>query len=162
MRDHIVIRLAGSGDIHQLAELRWLLQTDDDADGDTGAGRANFVSSFLEAAQDTNEAEQFFHWIAEVNQQIIAVMSVKKVLTLPTLAQPHAHWGYLTNCYTRPEYRNQGVGTLLLGEVKRWAKEEHFELLVVWPSDRSYRFYEKSGFRRDADPLVLKIYAVSK
>jgi len=31
-------------------------------------------------------------------------------------------------------------------------------LLIVWPSDRSYEFCERAGFRRETDPLSLKIF----
>jgi GNAT superfamily N-acetyltransferase len=66
-------------------------------------------------------------------------------------------WGYLTNCYVLPPYRKEGVGSGLLDAVKGWAEAQRLELLVVWPSERSYPFYERSGLVRYPDPLVLKL-----
>ncbi|HGJ5884485.1 GNAT family N-acetyltransferase [Arsenophonus sp.] len=79
-------------------------------------------------------------------------------MKIPNPNDMNGHWGYLTNVYTLPKYRNKGVGTALLSVAYRWAKHEELELLVVWPSDKSYSFYERTGFRRqqrEQDPLVL-------
>lgn len=53
--------------------------------------------------------------------------------------------------------RNSGVGQRLLTAVKDWASGENLELLVVWPSERAYPFYQRAGFSRHPDPLVLRL-----
>jgi len=156
-QDGITFRLADSEDALQLADLRWRLKTDDSSNFST-TDRADFVAAFVACmTADSGRHLPFFHWVADLEGRLIAVMSVRKVQKVPS---PHCldrYWGYLTNCYTLPDYRNRGVGSSLLIAVKEWAKEQELELLIVWPSDRAYAFYERSGFRRDPDPLVLTI-----
>ena len=53
---------------------------------------------------------------------------------------------YLTNVYTRKEYRNQGIGTELLTYIKGYLAEHKCELLFVWPSEKSMNWYERNGF----------------
>jgi ribosomal protein S18 acetylase RimI-like enzyme len=61
--------------------------------------------------------------------------------------------GYVTNVYTRPAYRGQGIGTQLMTHVLAWAREQDLESLIVWPSETSVGFYERAGFRGSPDML---------
>ena len=158
-QDGITFRLADPRDALQLADLRWRLKTDDSLDFSM-TERNDFVAAFTAFTESASgrQDQPFFHCVAELEGRLIAVMSVRKVLKVPSPERLDGCWGYLTNCYTLPDYRNRGIGTNLLNAIKEWSKEQELELLVVWPSDRSYRFYERSGFYRDPDPLVLKIH----
>ena len=154
--DAALFRLADLHDADQLADLRWRLKTDDRTEFDT-TGRARFVAAFVDVASKAHRDESLFHWVADLDGRLIAVMSIRRVPKVPSPERMDAYWGYLTNCYTLPAYRDQGIGAGLLAEVKRWAREQRFELLVVWPSERSYPFYERCGFRRYPDPLVFQV-----
>jgi GNAT superfamily N-acetyltransferase len=79
------------------------------------------------------------------------------VRKIPSPGNLHGRCGYLANSYARPEVRNAGVGSQLLAAIKSWAIGESLELLVVWPSERAYPFYERAGFRRHPDPVVLRL-----
>ena len=144
-------RLAGREDLESLGYLRWQFDHEGQEDGDPEA-RLQFIADFVESQDD-----RLFHWLAEVNGETVAVMSIRKVKKVPKLGALDRYWGYLTNCYVLPDYRNQGIGTELLSAVTNWAKEEQLELLIVWPSDRSCPFYDRAGFQRHPDPLVLQI-----
>jgi GNAT superfamily N-acetyltransferase len=61
--------------------------------------------------------------------------------------------GYVTNVYTRPDYRGQGIGTQLMTHVLIWAREHDLESLIVWPSETSVGFYERAGFQGSPDML---------
>lgn len=156
--DGITFRLADRRDAHQLGDLRWRLKTDDSSDFSIRE-RNDFIAAFVGLTELALERhnEPFFHWVADLDGRLIAVMSVRKVLKVPSPESFDGCWGYLTNCYTLPEYRSRGIGANLLSAIKEWAKKQELELLVVWPSDRSYAFYERNGFHRDPDPLVLQI-----
>ena len=71
--------------------------------------------------------------------------------------QPSWPLGVLANSYALPEVRNAGVGSRLLAAIKGWAIGENLELLVVWPSEKAYPFYERAGYRRTPDPVVLRL-----
>lgn len=157
MGDKITYRLACAADANQLAELCWQLQTDDRDVVDV-AKRDGFIAAFTDAFCG-DALQDYHHWVAESGQRLIGVMSVKTVRQLPRPDRLEGCWGYLTNCYVLPDYRNRGIGTQLLERVSAWSKEQDFELLVVWPSERGYSFYRRAGFDRYADPLVLKLHS---
>jgi GNAT superfamily N-acetyltransferase len=66
-------------------------------------------------------------------------------------------YGYVTNVYTRPEYRGLNIGSKLMDYVKDWATEIDFEILIVWPSSKAVNFYERKGFKSDNDVMELVI-----
>jgi len=144
-------RLATSNDYAAIADLRWRLQTDDAVDD---AARLAFVDGFLANELHTDD---LFHFVAEDQGRVIGAMSVRKVWKVPAPGRPEAAWGYLTNSYVLPDYRNGGAGSALLKFIENWARGEQLELLVVWPSDRAYPFYRRAGFAKYEDPLVLKL-----
>jgi GNAT superfamily N-acetyltransferase len=116
--------------------------------------RAAFISAFV---SDQSHSATFLHWVAEANGGLIAVMSIARVPKLPAPLQRSSALGYLTNCYTLPSFRGRGVGARLLGIITEWAREQEFELLLVWPSDESYDFYTRLGFKNFREPLVLPL-----
>jgi GNAT superfamily N-acetyltransferase len=147
-------RLSTDMDLRALADLRWRLKSDDEPVVDATA-YDGFVHEFVSMCRSDPRRGELFHWVAADGDKGVAAMSVVIVRKVPEPGDLNGRWGYLTNCYALPEARNRGVGTSLLASVKRWADDEHLELLVVWPSDRAYPFYERSGFARLVDPLVL-------
>ena len=150
----ITFRLSNPKDACQLADLRWRLQTDD---SDTHGQEYNaFVEAFTNQFVNSQD-NGIIHWLAEINNQIVSVMSIREVQQVPAPDRLDGCWGYLTNCYTLPLHRGCGIGTELLAKVRQWAEQRNYELLIVWPSDKSYPFYERSGFHRYEDPLVLKL-----
>ncbi|WP_072550896.1 MULTISPECIES: GNAT family N-acetyltransferase [Candidatus Fukatsuia] len=155
--DNYQCRLAVPEDIASLANLRWRLCTDDAPVADP-----NVKKEFIEKCECTLSQmaghKGIVHFIAETGGTVIAVLSIVKVTKMPSPNDINGQWGYLTNVYTLPEYRNKGIGTALLSEARDWAENEQLELLVVWPSDISYPFYERFGFsrqQREQDPLIL-------
>ena len=73
---------------------------------------------------------------------------------IPKLPKPNGnakYIAYLTNVYTKPQYRNKGVGTELLAYIKAELSKRKCELIFAWPSDNSVRWYERSGFKTEND-----------
>jgi GNAT superfamily N-acetyltransferase len=116
--------------------------------------RAAFVSAFV---TEQSQSRNFSHWVAELDCQLVAIMSIGRVPKLPSPDQRSAALGYLTNCYTLPAFRRLGIGSRLLAVIITWARAQEYELLLVWPSDPSYAFYGRSGFRKCDDPLILDL-----
>jgi ribosomal protein S18 acetylase RimI-like enzyme len=150
---NIVVRKAVVEDLPQVADFRWRLKTEDTPDFDS-VQRAAFVSAFVtEQSQSTN----FLHWVAEVDGHVVAGMSLGRVAKLLSPDRRPSAFGYLTNCYTLPGFRRRGIGSRLLAAIIAWAREQEYELLLVWPSDQSYAFYRSSGFTKLGDPLILEL-----
>jgi len=147
-------RLASSSDFPFLADLRYRLATDDASDlGEHH--KAAFLSASLERLIELDTSA--IHWVAQTGEQLIAALTIIKVPKVPAPDDLDGCWGYLTNVYTLPEHRNQGVGSALLTHARHWANTQRMELLIVWPSDRSVPFYQRAGFASQADPLVLTL-----
>ncbi len=81
---------------------------------------------------------------------------------------PTAKGVYLFRFGVSPDCLNKGIGTYMLKEAERIAKErggEYLRLLVVDYNLPAIRFYEKNGYRKadgyyvkDQDGLILKEY----
>lgn len=54
-----------------------------------------------------------------------------------------------TNFNLIKEYRNKNIGTELLTYVKSYLAEQKCELIFVWPSDKSVRWYSRNGFSKE-------------
>ena len=150
---NIVVRPAVVEDLPQIADFRWRLKTEDVADFDA-VQRAAFVAAFV---TEQSQSRNFLHWVAEIDGRVAAVMSLGRVAKLLSPDQRPAALGYLTNCYTLPDFRRRGIGSRLLAVIIAWAREHEYELLFVWPSDQSYAFYGRNGFRKLGDPLILDL-----
>lgn len=148
-------RIAKKADASQLASLRWALRTEDGVEPDS-TSRAKFFEAFA-AWMDATSEQDLVHWVAEHEDQLIGVISLRTIPMMPSPEALYDRFGYVTNSYVLPEHRNKGIGTALLAEVKEWALRQNLELLVVWPSERAYPFYERSGYLRLPDPVVLKL-----
>ena len=149
-------RIAAANELTQIADLRWRLHVDDEPMDDRG-NYERFIAEFLNVHEAEWKSNEVTHWVAVDGTRIVAVMSIVIVRKIPRPGNLHGRWGYLANSYVLPEMRNAGVGSQLLAAIKSWAIGESLELLVVWPSDMAYPFYERAGFRRHADPVVLRL-----
>lgn len=148
-------RRAQKADAPKLALLRWALRTDDSPNFDPEA-KEQFIRDFV-SWMDSTADEDLVHWIAEQDSELIGVISVRVITKMPSPEALDDKFGYVTNTYVMQEHRDKGIGTALLEEVRSWALQKHLELLVVWPSCRAYPFYERGGYARFSDPVVLKL-----
>lgn len=65
--------------------------------------------------------------------------------------------GYITNMYTRTEYRGQGLARKLLDELKRYAVEVGCSSLELNASAAGYPVYKKYGFSDVANEMKLEL-----
>ena len=149
-------RIAEPSDFKQLANLRWDFRMES---GEEKAAfpRGEFVKKCVEFFESKNGGGYHVYWVAEEAGKIIAQVFVHIVDMIPRPCRIDDRFGYITNDYTIPERRNQGIGTVLLGRVIEWARDEDLELLIVYPSERAVPFYERSGFSSENDVMELKL-----
>jgi GNAT superfamily N-acetyltransferase len=95
--------------------------------------------------------------VAELDGRVVGAMWVQLVERVPRPDEERGALpiGYLTNVFVERELRAEGLGSRMLDEVLTWARARAVEEIIVWPSERSYPFYERAGFSRTPDPLVL-------
>jgi GNAT superfamily N-acetyltransferase len=101
---------------------------------------------FLKSALSSNSNWRI--WVAEVDARVVAHMFVQLVEKVPRPGKVSPPFGYVTNVYTLPSYRTQKIGSKIHDEIAKWAREEKWDFLIVWPSDNSVTFYERNGFSK--------------
>lgn len=87
--------------------------------------------------------------VAEVNGIVVSAMFVYLISKLPKPNGNAKYIAYLTNVYTKKEYRNKGIGTQMMNYIKSYLIEKKCELLFAWPSDNSIAWYQRNGFNGD-------------
>ena len=53
-----------------------------------------------------------------------------------------------------PEYRNKGLGSLVMAETEKWAKELGHKITVVESRDNKVEFYEKLGYVKRDEAII--------
>lgn len=56
--------------------------------------------------------------------------------------------------YVEPEHRSKGLGSRMMRELITHCETSGFELVLAFPADAAYGFYERNGFTRPTDPVV--------
>lgn len=149
-------RLAAKEDLQQLAVMRWDFQTEDETEIPVFEKEV-FVEKCAEFLSECFEASDWYFWIAEQNGKVAAHIFAKTIKTIPRPARFENGWCYITNVYTKPEFRGRGIGAELLRKVKTWATEKDFELILLSPSDESDKFYKREGFAPETDFYQLRL-----
>jgi GNAT superfamily N-acetyltransferase len=142
----MIIRQATPQDIPVLTRLRWDFRTEHHAPPPGSPTWAEFqpvCAAFFERAMHT---DRWAFFVAEQDGQIIAQVCLERIEKIPNPRALHPEFGYITNVYTRPPYRNTGLGAQLMAHVQAWAKEQGLEMLLLWPSPRAVPFYQRLGF----------------
>lgn len=150
----MIFRVADHADIPALAAARWAFRTEDPAEVPLHDER-EFRERFDSFVRDALAAGHLTYWVAEAPDGALAAhMAIVIVESVPRPSRARDRWGYLTDCYVRPAFRNQGVGTKLLRCVQEWAITNDLELLLTWPSERARSFYQRTGFAVTSDILL--------
>ena len=139
----ILVRIADDGDLAALATLRraW---------NEENAGAPIEDHGFDVAFGAWWEAERasrtFF--VVECDGVAAGMANVKRYDRMPVAGRSSAGWwGYVGNVFVLPEYRNAGVGRILMEELISWSASVGMEHLRLAPSGRSWPFYERLGFQ---------------
>ncbi|MBX7174128.1 MAG: GNAT family N-acetyltransferase [Pyrinomonadaceae bacterium] len=148
----MIYRIANQDDFSQLAQMRWDFRQES-GEEIAVVSHAEFIKNCAEFLQ--NEAKSYAYWIAENDGEIVSHIFVHRINLVPRPCRLKDAFAYLTNTYTKPEFRGKGIGGELLRKVIEWAKDEDFELLLVYPSEESLNFYERLGFENDEEVLKL-------
>ena len=145
-------RLAEIKDVNKLSEMRWDFKCEEGAlDLNKKEDFVKDCSVFLKQAFIKN----WYCWMAVDSGTIVSHIFIEKVEKIPEPNALSNNWGYLTNTYTIPKYRNRGIGTKLLSKASEWSKKQGLELLVVWPSEKAISFYKRAGFQEKNEIMEL-------
>ena len=85
-------------------------------------------------------------WLAVDGEKIIATSGICFYQLPPTSRNPSGKNAYITNMYTLPEYRKQGIGTQLLQFVIDEAKVQNYKVIRLHASADGKSIYSNAGF----------------
>lgn len=142
-----IIRLATLDDVEELVEMRWDFSREDYDNGtDSFEEFEKICSEFLIKAI---KGRDWHIWVAEFKSRLVSHMYLQLIHKVPRPGQSHdPYFGYVTNVYTRPAFRNQGFGSKIHLAMEKWSKDNGVEFLILWPSSNSVQFYNRNGFSR--------------
>ncbi len=144
-------RLAKLEELPQLARMRWALWLED-GQAPAQQDQRVFMESFV-AWLEPRFLSSWFVWCAVDDDAVVSHIYIQRIEKLPKPSAPEDAFGYLTNVYTKPAFRNRGIGAALLQHVAPWALAANLEFLVLWPSETSTPFWTRAGFSDNASLL---------
>lgn len=148
------IRKATLEDIPVLSELRKKQLIDEGYEANTNMD-AELSAYFHRHLSDGTLVE----WVAEDGGAIIATGAVAYFDFPPIFFDPASVRGYVTNMYTAPAYRRQGIARAMLDKVVEESRRRNVGLLWLGASKLGRPVYEDYGFFLDDSWLVMELGA---
>ena len=99
----------------------------------------------------------FISWIAEVDGEIIATSGVCFYSLPPNYSNPSGGNAYITNMYTKDEYRRKGIATELLRLVINEAQARGYKVIRLHTSEYGKSIYENAGFTYSEGYMALRL-----
>lgn len=153
-RDKLNIRLANKDDVEELTNLRILQQHEDwetdyfDYDNNFYHRTFNAMTSFMSAPHGG------VIFVGEIDGYIIATCGLQLINMLPQ-CNDDGKYGFIFNVFTKKEYRNRGIQSILIGKVIDYAiKNNISEIKLETDNDIAIKLYEKQGFKFDTLTMI--------
>jgi GNAT superfamily N-acetyltransferase len=147
------IRSATSADAGVLAELRWEFRAGRQSPAET---HDVFVKRCEAWMRRELTSGNWRAWVAVVDGAVVGHVWMHTVQKIPNpVAEPET-LVYLSNLYVRQSLRG-GLGTKLLDAALGWARSNHVDRIVLWPTPRSVTLYLRHGFSRGGEVMELKV-----
>ena len=145
-------RLAIKEDIPLLIELRKRQLIDEGQNPDVNMDQ-ELVKFFNNYFADNTLVE----WVAEEDGKIVGTAAILFFEFPPAFTNPSGIKGYITNMYTVPEYRGQGLASELLKKVLDEARSRSVKNILLAASDMGKPVYKKVGFEEAGDWMKMNI-----
>lgn len=134
-------RVATADDVETLVELRKQLVAA------CGAPAREVDDELRAYFQRQLAGGSFVEWLGFDNGRAVASATIVFYEFVPSDANRSGIRGYITNMYTAPEYRRQGIATALLGRLTEEAKARGVKRLWLHAAEMGRPVYVKFGFR---------------
>ncbi len=133
-------RAATTDDVETLVELRKQLVAA------CGAPAQDVDAELRDYFQKKLAEGSLVEWLAIENGQAVATAALVFYDFIPSSANKSGVRGYITNMYTAPAYRKQGIATFLLGKLAEEAKARGVKRLWLHAAEMGRPVYVKFGF----------------
>lgn len=138
----IAIRSATADDALGLAELRWEFRSSKTTPVET---RAAFVARCEEWMRDALASGAWRAWVAVDGRALVGQVWAHRIPKIPNPARERERHLYISNMFVTPAARG-GVGSRLLDAALEFARAQHVDCVILWPTDRSRTMYMRAGF----------------
>jgi len=149
----IGIRSATSADAGALAELRWEFRAARKPPEEQHDAFVRRCAAWMRRELTT---ASWHAWVAVENGAIVGHVWVRAVHKIPNPVAESETLAYLSNLYVRESARG-GVGTKLVEAVLAWARSNHVDRIVLWPTRRSVTLYLRHGFSHGGEVMEPKV-----
>jgi GNAT superfamily N-acetyltransferase len=69
----------------------------------------------------------------------------------PSPGRPAGFIPYILSVYTRPEFRRNGLASMIMKEAMGWAREEGYPMVLLHASKTGKKVYTKLGWKRTTE-----------
>jgi GNAT superfamily N-acetyltransferase len=128
---NVTIRFARHDDIEQLVEMRRDF-TFEDFDAHAAITRPEYEDDCRAFLAEAISSGRWHIWVAEAGERIVSHAFLALVDKVPRPIRENVHIAYLTNVYTRPDFRGRGIGAEIIQRAQAAAREANVELIIVW------------------------------
>ena len=141
------LREANLNDAKILAEYRYrqLLEEEDQFNLEAIVPK-DFITILVEYFNQHLETENFIQVVFEDEGLIVATGAIILYQFPPSFDLSHGLKAYVTNMYTLPKYRKNGLASKILEELKAHAKQKGAQAMWLGASPMGEPVYLKSGF----------------
>lgn len=145
-------RRATEEDISQFVELRKVQLIDE------GLAPVNNIDIQLKKFFELGFKEgSLISWIAEEGGIIVATSGICFFQYPPTYSNPSGKNGYITNMYTKNQYRGKGIASDLLELVVGEAKKQDCKIVRLHASKQGESVYKRFGFVDFEGAMILNL-----
>lgn len=147
----IDVRPAIPADARRLAELRWEFRS---AKATPVESADAFLVRCADFMRDALESRAWHAWVAVDEGTIVGAVWAHLIPKLPNPGRERERHLYVSNMFVTPAARG-GIGTRLLEAAIEFAKAQHVDRVILWPTDRSRTMYQRHGFAATGDVFEL-------
>lgn len=147
----VSIRLAGPDDAPVLARLRYEFRASHDLAIEPESEFFERCTAWM--TPRLMPGSSWRCWVAEDETQVIATAWLQLIDKLPNPVDETESHGYISSLYVVPARRDAGIGSRLLEECLRECEDAEVDAVILWPTPRSRKLYERYGFTVRDDVL---------
>ncbi|WP_308779486.1 GNAT family N-acetyltransferase [uncultured Clostridium sp.] len=118
---------------------------------------ANIDFELKEFFQSTMEEGSLIQYVAVEDDIIIATGGVCFYTLPPSYSNISGKTAYITNMYTKDEYRGRGIATILLNLLVDEVKRTRCKVIKLQASFHGKPVYKKFGFKESEGHMIMKV-----
>ena len=143
VRNDIRYRMATAADVEALAELRWQMASEHEAER---ISHEDYIAAYCEAVRDELARGRYLAWLAESHGRPIAYTVLIWWPMPPNMEELHRRRGYVSSVYTHPDFRRLGLARTLMETLIAQARELRISKLLLSSSSMGRPLYLSMGF----------------